>query len=366
MHDEPGCVPDPNYLQNLLEIGPWGFSETALPSINMDYGWDDDAVPDIEDLCPDDFDPEQSDGDGDCFGDACDLCLGNNLAGDSDEDSLCDDVDACPFDFFNDIDGDLLCGNVDPCPWDFENDQDGDGLCESSDNCPALQNPNQTDSDDDGLGDACDDDADGDGQTDTADNCPDIANPDQADSDGDGLGDVCDDDADGDGLTDTIDNCPDIANPDQIDNDGDGLGDACDDDDDNDGQSDEAELACGSDPTDPSSMAPDFDEDGNPDGIDWDDDNDLVADDSDICPGTSIPDNGLTTIDELGRNRWSLLANTDGNFVQAAPQAGSKYSFTTIDTRGCSCDQIVEALSLGTNHLEQGCSTSAMINWVNQ
>ncbi len=35
-------------------------------------------------------------------------------------------------------------------------------------------------------------DADGDNVCDTEDNCPDISNPDQADSDGDGLGDVCD------------------------------------------------------------------------------------------------------------------------------------------------------------------------------
>jgi hypothetical protein len=49
------------------------------------------------------------------------------------------------------------------------------------------------------------------------DNCPDDYNPDQMDSDADGLGDECD-------------NCPDVANPDQSDSDEDGIGDACDDD----------------------------------------------------------------------------------------------------------------------------------------
>ena len=73
-------------------------------------------------------------------------------------------------------------------------------------------------------------DRDSDGIVDTEDNCH-FTNPDQKDSDGDGLGDACDPDfidTDNDGVVDTKDNCEIKFNPDQKDSDGDGLGDACD------------------------------------------------------------------------------------------------------------------------------------------
>lgn len=46
------------------------------------------------------------------------------------------------------------------------------------------------------------------------DNCQDDSNPDQTDTDNDGIGDACD-------------NCPSIANNNQLDSDNDGIGDAC-------------------------------------------------------------------------------------------------------------------------------------------
>ena len=58
-----------------------------------------------------------------------------------------------------------------------------------------------------------DEDDDDDGIPDTADNCPLVSNPDQADTDGDGLGDACDPDDDNDGIPDNEDNCPKVANP---------------------------------------------------------------------------------------------------------------------------------------------------------
>ena len=82
----------------------------------------------------------------------------------------------------------------------------GDGLADPGfplnacdpDNCPSANNPDQTDSDGDGIGDACD-------------SCPPVSNPDQSDVDQDGLGDLCD-------------NCAARANAGQADVDADGSG----------------------------------------------------------------------------------------------------------------------------------------------
>ena len=172
-------------------------------------------------------------------------------------------------------------------------DRDGDGVLDDDDNCPDDSNPEQTDTDLDGAGNACDDDDDNDLVLDVDDNCPFDANPEQFDLDGDGLGDVCDADLDGDGVLNETDNCPDDPNEYQDDTDHDGLGDACDADDDNDGicDTDQASDGCAAGPDNCSTVVnpdqADFDGDGIGDVCDADVDGDGVDNDADNCPWVS-------------------------------------------------------------------------------
>ena len=110
-----------------------------------------------EQLCDDNLDNDADDlvdcGDPDCWGSqACDV----------DDDGIPNDQDNCPEDANpdqDDADEDDLGDVCDWCPVDPDNDGDQDGVCANHDNCPNLAN-DQVDNDADGQGDACDDDDD--------------------------------------------------------------------------------------------------------------------------------------------------------------------------------------------------------------
>jgi len=112
-------------------------------------------------------------------------------------------------------------------------------------------------------------DVDADGVPDETDTCPDVPNPEQTDTDADRVGDACDDDDDDDGVTDADESsraCMDpLVDDRHTDADGDGLSgsdevvvhgtDPCVADTDADGQRDGYEVSHGSDPTDPASVS---------------------------------------------------------------------------------------------------------------
>ncbi|XP_071537031.1 cartilage oligomeric matrix protein isoform X2 [Panulirus ornatus] len=182
-----------------------------------------------------------------------------------------------------------------------DNDADNDGIPNSPDNCPLVSNPDQADTDPDGADD----------QGDACDNCPTVPNLDQEDTDKDGIGDACDPDIDDDGIVNRQDNCPRTPNPDQLDTDRDGLGDACDncpkvrnpgqqdidkdlvgdacdtnDDMDGDGVQDDNDNC----PTTANSDQHDADEDGRGDACDPDADNDDIPNGMDNCMLVYNPD----------------------------------------------------------------------------
>ena len=110
---------------------------------------------------------------------------------------------------------------------------------------------------------------------------------------------------------------------------------------------------------------------------------DGVPEDFDLCPGTEIPES-VPTSGELDEDRFALVTD-DGVFDTGDDDDDDDddddndddvvVSFSTQDTAGCSCEQIVDALGLdgdddddddddGGGNLEHGCSISVMEEWV--
>jgi hypothetical protein len=218
-------------------------------------------------------------------------------------------------------------------------DSDGDGINDPNDNCPNVSNPDQSDTDNDGIGDACDSntDTDGDGIEDGIDNCLIVPNPDQADTDGDGAGDACDTDDDNDGVLDTNDNCLLIPNPDQLDTDNDGIGDTCDSDDDNDTVLDVNDNCV----IVPNPGQEDGDGDGIGDACDsnTDSDGDGIDDGSDNClliPNPSQEDSDMDGIGDVCDDTANLVGLCGAN-AEAIINLGNDRASVESNAGGLLC-----------------------------
>ena len=235
---------------------------------------------------------------------------------DTDEDNVPDSTDNCDFD----ANADQLDTDNDGLGNACDTDDDNDGVADTQDTFP-LDPSESVDTDGDGTGNNADTDDDSDSVSDTAEvaagsdplnaaSTPEVCDGIDNDlnegvdesfpnTDGDGQANCVDADDDNDGVSDTQDAFP--LDPNEfVDTDSDGIGNNADTDDDGDGQTDADETACGSDPLNGESKSPDNDADNIPDCVDPDNDNDGVLNDVDNCPFTANPDQADFDGDGIG------------------------------------------------------------------
>ena len=164
---------------------------------------DNDTIIDPADNCPFTPNTDQADSDEDGRGDACDNCIEtpNNNQADADADGYGDACDLCPEDAAKIAPGLCGCGAADT-------DSDNDETPDCHDDCP--NDPNKTEAGECGC-DEEETDTDQDGTPDCIDECPD--DPDKTEPGVCGCGQR-DRDRDGDGTEDCNDQCP--GDPDKV------------------------------------------------------------------------------------------------------------------------------------------------------
>lgn len=92
-----------------------------------------------------------------------------------------------------------------------------------------------------------------------------------------------------------------------------------------------------------------------------DSDNDGIPDTEDMCSGTSVDVPSV----RLGVNRWIWDGEEEGWITNEPNGEGPQKEFTMEDTRGCSCEQILETMGgKMTGHSKFGCSIGVMENFI--
>ena len=93
-----------------------------------------------------------------------------------------------------------------------------------------------------------------------------------------------------------------------------------------------------------------------------DEDLDGVEDSLDLCPNTFIPEQ-IVPQEMMGSGRYALISlEYDEDGYAKFSSGKSKKTFTTEDTQGCSCEQILEKKTGNlSGHYKYGCSQGILL-----